>query len=92
MQFHKQALLLLVALTASTTAFVVPSARGSAFGINTRSCSAVFSEATDDASAPAAPVAAAPVVAEEKFTIYVSNVPFSKCYLGLLSIASLLLI
>lgn len=85
MQFHKQAFLLLAALSVSTTGFVIPSGRGSAFGLCTRSFSAVFSEATDDA-APAVEVAIdAPsevVVTPadgEKFTIYVSNVPFGTC-------------
>jgi hypothetical protein len=82
MQFAKQSFLLLVALSVATTAFVVPSGRGTSFGLCTRSFSAVFSEATDDAAVtdavPAAEIIKAP--AEEKFTIYVSNVPFGKLY------------
>lgn len=84
MQFNKQVFLLLASLSVSTTGFVIPSGRGSAFGLSTRSFSAVFSEATDDAAptVEAAVDASAEVVVtppEEKFTIYVSNVPFSKC-------------
>jgi hypothetical protein len=80
MQLSKQAFLLLAALSVATTAFVVPSGRGTTFGLCTRSFSAVFSEATDDAAVSDA-VPASEVVkasAEEKFTIYVSNVPFGK--------------
>jgi hypothetical protein len=55
------------------SAFVVTSGRGLTFGLSTKSFSAVFSELTDNSS-PADLVE--PVVSEEKFTIYVSNVPF----------------
>jgi hypothetical protein len=84
MQFRNQAIILLAVLS-STTAFVATPLRTS-FGLNTRS--ALFSEA--DAS-PAAEVAAAPAAAaaaepaaEERFTIYVSNVPFGKNYIYLI--------
>lgn len=66
----------------ATTAFVVPSGRGTTFGLCTRSFSAVFSEATDNAAvSDAVPSAEVPKAsAEEKFTIYVSNVPFGKLH------------
>ena len=89
MQLSKHAILCLAgSLTWSVTAgFVVgPNRQRSSFGLVTtsRSFSAVFSEATDDAvaSPPVEAIAETSSVeadaSEQKFTIYVSNVPFSK--------------
>lgn len=92
MQFRNQAILLLVAsLSYATTAFVASPAQRSAFGLTQQVAApaptfstSLFSEAEAPASteepvvaAAAAAPAAAPAEAE-RFTVYVSNVPFGK--------------